>query len=153
MGLLDADRNSRTPPVETTRIVWAGPLTVMTSIAAVHLVRQVVMRLPHVRSEAFPFRVVAVTLDTAILCTIAVIVFGLLSAFHDDPIRRFRWIAFGALLVSFLPLVGVPEIGGVPTALGVAAMHVAAYVPCVTLLPWATSKRLASQGGGTAKAE
>jgi len=70
-----------------------------------------------------------------LLCTIAVVVFGFVSAFHDDAIRRFRWIASGALLASFLPLVHAPQIGDVPTLVGVAAMHVAAYVPCVTLLP------------------
>src|SRR6185437_7495114 len=105
MGLLDADHASELPAVETARIAWAGPLTVMTSIAAVHIVRQVVMRLPHVRSGSVAFGVIAVTADTALLRTIAVIIFGLLSAFHDDAVRRFRWIAFGALLVSFLPLV------------------------------------------------
>ena len=127
MGLLDADQGSRTPAVETGRLVWAGPLTVATSIAAVHVVRQAVIRLPHVRTGSVAFGAIAVTADTAVLCTIAVIVFGLVSAFHDDAIRRFRWIAFGALLVSLLPLVAAPEIGNLATVLGVAAMHVAAY--------------------------
>jgi hypothetical protein len=31
----------------------------------------------------------------------------------------------------------------VPTIFGIAAMHVAAYVPCVTLLPWATASKAA----------
>lgn len=141
MSSLDADQASGTPAVETWRIAWAGPLTVMTAIAAVHIVRQVVMRLPHVRRDSIAFGVVPVTLDTVVLCTIAVFVFGLLSAFHDDPTRRFRWIAFGALLTSFLPLVAAPEIGGIATAVCVAAMHVAAYLPCVTLLPWAATAR------------
>jgi len=125
----------------------------MTSIAAVHLVRQIIIRLPHVRRESFALRTIAVTADTAILCTIAVAVFGLMSAFHDEPIRRFRWIAFGALLVSFLPLVAAPELGGVATAFGVAAMHVVAYLPCVTLLPWAMSTPRASRGDRTAVAD
>jgi hypothetical protein len=135
MGLLDADQRNSTPAVATGRLAWAGPLTVLTSIAAVHIVRQVVIRLPHVGRGSIAFGVIAVTADTAVLCTIAVVVFGLLGAFHDDAIRRFRWIAFGALLVSFLPLVAAPEIGSVATAFSVAAMHVAAYLPCVTLLP------------------
>ncbi len=141
MGLLDADPGSGTPAVETGRIAWAGPVTVVTSIAAVHIVRQLVIRLPHVNRGSVAFGVIAVTADTAVLCTIAVVIFGLLSAFHDDAIRRFRWIAFGALLVSFLPLVAAPNIGGVTTACSVATMHVAAYLPCVTLLPWMTSTR------------
>jgi hypothetical protein len=138
VGFLDADPVTEAPAIAIARLAWAGPLTVATSIAAVHFVRQVVMRLPHIRAEAAVFGIVAVTADTAVLCTIAVVTFGLLSAFHDDAIRRFRWIAFGALLASFLPLVHFPELGNVPTALAVASMHVAAYVPCVTLLPWAS---------------
>ena len=137
MGLLDADPVDEASDVAVGRILWAGPLTILMSVAAVHLVRQVVIRLPHIHSGSAVFGIVAVTADTAILCTIAVVTFGLLCAFHDDGIRRFRWIAFGALLVSFLPLVHFPALGNVPTAVAVASMHVAAYVPCVTLLPWA----------------
>jgi uncharacterized membrane protein len=146
MGLLDADPVSDPGGVAVGRIVWAGPLTVITSIAAVHLVRQVVIRLPHIRRGSAAFGVIAVTADTVVLCTIAVVVFGLLSAFHDDSIRRFRWIACGALLVSFLPLIHAPEIGNIPTAFGVAAMHVAAYVPCVTVLPWAAASKSPGPG-------
>jgi hypothetical protein len=138
MGLLDADPVRDAPAVAIGRIAWAGPLTVIASLASVHLVRQVVIRLPHIRSSSPVFGIVPVTADTVILCTIAVVIFGLISAFHDDAIRRFRWIAFGALLMSFLPLVHFPELGNVATAVAVGSMHVAAYVPCVTLLPWAT---------------
>jgi hypothetical protein len=141
MGLLDADDAAGTLAVDTGRLLWAGPLTVVTSLAAVHVVRQVVLRLPHIRQQSAALGRLAVTIDTAVLCTIAVVVFGLIAAFHDDGIRRFRWIAFGALLVSFLPLVAAPDVGNLPTVLGVAAMHVAAYIPCVTLLPWATASR------------
>lgn len=135
MGLLDTNPVVDASSVEIGRIVWAGPLTVLTSLAAVHVVRQIVLRLPHIQVGSAPLRVVPVTADTVILCSIAVIVFTLLSAFHDDAIRRFRWIAFGALLVSFLPLVNAGPLADAPTAVGIGAMHVAAYVPCVTLLP------------------
>ena len=145
MGLLDPDPVTNAPAVEVGRIAWAGPLTVMTSIAAVHLVRQVVIRLPHIQVASPALRIVPVTADTIILCSIAVVVFTLVSAFHDNPVPRFRWMAFGALLMSFLPLVNAGPIADAPTAFGIGAMHVAAYVPCVTLLPWAavpkTSKR------------
>src|SRR4029079_2237749 len=124
MGLLDADPVADAPAVAIGRIVWAGPLTVMASLAAVHGVRQVVIRLPSVRAESVAFRIVPVTVDTLLLCTIAVVIFGLVSAFHDHPVRRFRWIAFGALVVSFLPLVHAPDVGDLPTVVGVAAMHV-----------------------------
>ena len=137
MALLDADAVDAAPAVALSRIAWAGPLTVIASLGAVHLVRQIVLRLPHIQVGPPALRVVPVTADTVILCPIAVVLFTLLSAFHDDAIRRFRWIAVGALLVSFLPLVHASGIADGPTALGIGAMHVAAYVPCVTLLPWA----------------
>jgi hypothetical protein len=141
MALLDTDSGGDAPTVALGRIAWAGPLTVLTSLASVHLVRQVVIRLPHIRSGSSVFGIVPVTADTVILCTIAVVIFGLVSAFHDDAIRRFRWIALGALLMSFLPLVHFPELGNVATAVAVGSMHVAAYVPCVTLLPWISRDR------------
>lgn len=141
MRLLDSDTVDSAPAVALGRIAWAGPLTVLTSLAAVHLVRQIVVRLPHIQAGSPALRVVPVTADTVILCSIAVIVFMLVAAFHDSPIPRFRWIAFGALLASFLPLVKAGPIADTPTAFGIGAMHVAAYFPCVTLLPWATRAR------------
>ena len=144
MGLLDTESVDAAPAVALGRIAWAGPLTVLTSLAAVHLVRQVVLRLPHIQVDSGPLRVVPVTVDTVILCSIAVVVFTLFSAFHDDPIRRFRWIAFAALLVSFLPLVKIAEL---PTTFGIGALHVAAYGPCVTLLPWAARERRVGHRG------
>jgi len=141
MALLDADAVTESPAVAIGRLAWAGPLTVITSIAAVHLVRQIVIRLPHIRAGSAVFGILPVTVDTAVLCTIAVFTFGLLSAFHDDAIRRFRWIAFGALLVSFLPLVHFPELGNVPTAVAVAEPAPSATllaVPAVAPRPMAT---------------
>jgi hypothetical protein len=138
MGLLDADSAGGAPAVAIGRIAWAGPLTVVTSLAAVHAVRQVILRLPHIQVGSAALRPVPVTVDTVILCSLAVVLFTLISAFHDNPIPRFRWIAFGALLVSFLPLVNAGPLADGPTACGIGAMHVAAYFPCVTLLPGAT---------------
>ncbi len=137
MGLLDTDPVDTAPEIALGRIAWAGPLTVLASLAAVHAVRQVVLRLPHIQTGSPALRIVPVTADTIILCSIAVVVFTLLAAFHDGVVRRFRWIALGALLVSFLPLVHASGIADGPTAFGIGAMHVAAYLPCVTLLPWA----------------
>jgi hypothetical protein len=137
MALLDTDPVDAAPPLALGRLIWAGPATVLASLAAVHGARQVVLRLPHIQVGSPALRPVPVTADTVILCSIAVIVFTLVGAFHDDGIHRFRWIAFGALLVSFLPLVHAGPIADTPTAFGIGSMHVAAYVPCVTLLPWA----------------
>ena len=136
MSLLDADQVDASAPVALGRVAWAGPLTIITSLAGVHVVRQIVLRLPHIQTGSPALRLVPVTVDTLILCSMAVIVFTLVCAFHDDAVRRFRWIAFAALLVSFLPLVNASGIADGPTGVGIGAMHVAACLPCVTLLPW-----------------
>ena len=141
MRLLDTDPVETAPEVALGRIAWAGPLTVLTSLAAVHLVRQVVLRLPAIQVGSPALRPVPVTVDTVILCSIAVLLFTLLGAFHDHPVPRFRWMAFGALLVSFLPLVNAGPIADGPTACGIGALHVAAYLPCVTVLPWAAARK------------
>ena len=144
MRLLDTDPGDTVAAVELGRIAWAGPLTVLTSLAGVHLVRQTVLRFPHIQAGSPALRPVPVTADTVILCSIAVIVFTLVSAFHDNPIPRYRWIAFGALLLSFLPLVKAGPIADTPTAFGLGAMHVAAYLTCVIVLPWATVRKHSS---------
>jgi hypothetical protein len=130
--------------VATERLVWVGPLTVLTSIAAVSAVRLLAIRIPGVRTGSVAIGWIAPIADTTILCTMAVCVFAAASAFHDDPLRQYQRLAFGALLVSFLPLLIVAS-GGLngnePTALALAAMHIAAYVPCVTLMPRLTAIR------------
>ena len=141
MGLLDTDPVDTAGSIALGRLAWAGPLTVAASLAAVHLDRQIVIRTPHIQTGSPALRVVPVTADTVILCSLAVVVFTLVAAFHDDGVRRFRWIAFGALLVSFLPLVNAGPIADATTAIGIGSMHVAAYVPCVTVLPWAVVRR------------
>lgn len=136
MALLDDPVVEAPATLHLARIAWAGPLSVLTSLCAVHTVRFAVLHLPGVRHTSFALGWGAVTADTVILCSLAVIVFALTCAFYDGPVRRFRWIAFAALLVSFLPILATPDIGTIQTMIGVAAMHVAASVPCVTLLPW-----------------
>jgi hypothetical protein len=81
---------------------------------------------------------IAPTADTVILCTLAVLVFIMVAGFSDDPLRSYQRVAFGALLVSFLPLLNIARgamSGNRATAAALLAMHVAAYLPCVTLLP------------------
>ena len=138
MLLDDAPPAVPTSLVVTERLLWVGPLTVLASIAAVLAVRLLVIRVPGVRSDSVSMGWIAPTADTAILCTMAVFVFAGIAAFHDDPVHHYRRVAFGALLVSFLPLLIVGSgglYGNVPTAIALGAMHIAAYVPCVTLMP------------------
>ncbi len=134
----DVDAAAQGPIVAIERLLWAGPVTVVTSIAAVLAARLLVIRIPGVRSDSVSLGWIAPTADTAILVTLAVIVFAGITASADQPVRTFRRVAFGALLVSFLPLLIVGRrapFGNDATAVALAILHVAAYVPCVTLLP------------------
>jgi hypothetical protein len=138
----DAMPTVRTPVIAIERLLWVGPLTVLTSIAAVLAVRLLIVQVPGVRRDSVSMGWIAPTADTAILCTMAVFVFAGIAAFHDNPVRQYRRLAFGALLVSFLPLLIVGSgglYGNVPTAIALAAMHIAAYVPCVTVMPKLTT--------------
>jgi hypothetical protein len=139
MTLLQTETPASTePPVAIERIVWAGPATVMTSIAAVLAARVVLVQLPGVHGDSVVLGWIAPAADTAILCTFAVIVFIAVNLSSDSPVRTFRRIAFGALLISFVPLAVVATgnlNGNRPTALALAVLHITAYVPCVTLLP------------------
>jgi hypothetical protein len=95
---------------------------------------------------------VPAVIDTAVLVTFGVFVFHRVIAGGDvpgmlltiagcrfftlEPIRAFKLLAFRALLVSFLPDIWVAL---VPLAnwrfgLVLAAMHVAAWSTCVTIL-------------------
>lgn len=150
MRILDGDlpitaTDPNAPMIAFERLRWAGPLTIITSLAAVHLVRVLVIHIPGVRAQSMALGWIAPTADTVILVTIAVGVFAYLSAFSDRPVRAWRHVAFGALLMSFLPLLMMgrgPLFGNAVSAVAVGLMHVAAYVPCVTLLPWLSVERL-----------
>jgi hypothetical protein len=136
--IFDATATVRTQVIATERLLWVGPLTVLTSIAAVSAVRLLVIRIPGAQAGSVTLGWIAPIADTAILCTLAVLVFAGISAFHDDPVRQYQHVAFGALMASFLPLVIIASgglSGNVPTAIALGAMHIAAYVPCVTLMP------------------
>src|SRR5215216_4981574 len=55
------------PIVATERLLWAAPLTVATSIVAVHIVRLLAVRVPGILADATPLRWIAPTVDTVIL--------------------------------------------------------------------------------------
>jgi hypothetical protein len=132
------------PDLATGRLLWAGPLTVLTSVVLVQVVRVSTLTLvavPPGTPMSVALRWIAPTADTVILCGLAVLVFALLASFSDHPLRTFQRVAFGALVMSFLPLliIGSRDLNGqLSLGLTLAAMHVAAYLPCATLLPWLT---------------
>ena len=140
--ILDADTIiTTTPAISPRRLAWAGSVTVLICVIAVHAVRLAalsVMRLPSDRLP-LPLLWIPATVDTVLFCGLGVVVFAVIDGFVDaHPLRTYRLVAFAALIVSFLPLLIISRgaFGGGPSiAVAVAMMHTAAYVPCVTLLP------------------
>ncbi len=119
------------------RLLWVGPLSIATSLVCVHAVRLIAINLMTLPS-ATPLGWIAPTADTVILCGLAIVVFLMVAGFADDGRRSWQLVAFGALMVSFIPLLTVVGIGrerSTEIAATLACMHIAAYIPCVTLLP------------------
>jgi hypothetical protein len=73
---------------------------------------------------------------TALLVSGAVLVFAIVCREAIYPLRTYRKIALVVLLVSFIPDVAAAMFSafGWPLATVFMVMHVAAWVPCVTIL-------------------
>jgi hypothetical protein len=145
--------------VELGRLIWVGPLTVLLSITAVLVLRAIALILIHPEPSFLPLTLLPPVLDTTVLVTFAVLVFhrvlsgrrlpGALMALADkhffivDPVSAFRFLAFRALLVSFLPDIGIaisrPRYWRYAVVL--AAMHIAAWGVCVAVLTNLTKAR------------
>jgi hypothetical protein len=124
--------------VQLRRLVYVGPLTVLSSIAAVLIVRAIAIAIVHPGPDFLPLRVVPAILDTGVLVTWAVLVFGAVVRCAPDPIRKYKIIAALVLLLSFVPDIMLAEshlLGATwPYAFALMAMHVAAWATCVTML-------------------
>ena len=89
---------------EPSRMLWLGPLTILSSIAGVLVTRRVGLVIVQ-RPPRFDMLSVGPSIiDTFVLVTIAIFVFtAIVSSAATRPRRRYRAVAFVALLVSFLP--------------------------------------------------
>jgi len=120
------------------RLIWVGPLTVLTSIAAVLLVRVIAVALLHPGPKFLPLALVPPILDTVVLVTWAVLVFGAFVRFASNAIRKYKIIAAIVLLLSFLPDIAIARshwLGATwPYAFALMSMHVAAWAVCVLML-------------------
>lgn len=116
-------------------MVWLGPITVVSSVLAVLATRRAALMIV-TRPPRFDMLSIGPSiLDTAVLVTIAMFVFAsVASSGVERPRRRYRIIAFIALLVSFLPdLLLLRSAPWTPVAV-LMAEHVAAWFVTVELL-------------------
>ena len=119
------------------RLVWVGPLTIVASIAAVLIVRILAVVVLQPDPSYLPLGWFFPVLDTAILVTLAVLVFGAMARALTRPIRAFRITSVVVLLFSFLPVLAIiqePKGGGWPEASALMTMHIAAWAVTVTML-------------------
>ena len=133
-----ATRKSPAPSIKLAGLLWVGPLTVLTTMAAVLVVRLIAVALLHPPPAFAPLGLDSVAVLTAMLITCAVLVFVLVVLFASTPIRIFHVIAIGALLLSFVPDLMVPSShspgANWPNAVALMVLHVTAWAVCVTML-------------------
>jgi len=124
--------------VQSGRLLWVGPLTVLASIAGVLIVRVLAVAILHPDPTPMSLGWVLPTVFTLILVTGAVLVFAVVARFAKNPIRTYQIIALVFLLLSFLPDIGFAQSpmpgANWPNAFALMVMHVAAWAICVTML-------------------
>ena len=126
------------------RLLWAGPVTVAASVAAVVIVQRIALRLIE-SPRGSPLTGNEPAIFTAVLASAAVVVFlGVLSE-ASNPARTFHRIAFAALILSLLPdmALGLSSVtwASWPLALTFMMMHVVAWAVTVTMLTRLVSTR------------
>lgn len=119
-----------TSAIQLKRLWWVGPISVLSAIIGVLIVRAIAMTvLPAPYAPGLAMIVIPVVL-TLVLCTGAVVVYFLVARFAKRPIRTYLVIAAIFLVISFVPdiaTVAAPFPGaGWPYAITLMIMHVVA---------------------------
>ena len=123
--------------VELSRLLWVGPLAVAAAIVAVLAVRVMAFATLDLSPEFPPLTWTGLIVFTAVLVSAAVLVFAAVGRWAVKPVRIYRRLAFGALLVSMIPDLLLPGSGpGAtwPAAMVLMVTHVAAWWPTVSIL-------------------
>ena len=145
-AVVDVQPTAVEPEVDERRLYWVGPMTVVAATLAVWMVQHICLFiLPPL--PAFSGRILSSiepALFTAVLVTLAVFVFGWVAEMASRPLRTFRRIALGALIVSCLPNVLGPIMARV-LDLGLLALgflHVVAWAVTVPMLTRLTIRKI-----------
>jgi hypothetical protein len=130
---------SETPELRVDRLRWAGPLTVLLSVGAVAVIREIAVAVVQPDLRYMPLLRPFPIFDTAVFGTAAVLVFARFYRDNAHPIADYRRLAIRILLISFVPdiLLAMTHAfgGGWPEALWLMALHVAVWAICITVLP------------------
>lgn len=136
-----------TSSVQLKKLWWAGPLTVLAAIIGVLIVRALArVILPAPYAPGLEMIMIPIVL-TLVLCTAAVIVFALVGRFAKNPVRTYIIISAVFLIISFLPDLAVPSMGGTMPgatwgyAITLMIMHVVAgFIMVYMLIKLTTNK-------------
>lgn len=140
MSYLTKIENAENPAdgLESSRVLWAAALTVVASVVAVLVVRELAVRMLHPSPAFAPLAVAPPVVDT-ILCTVGAIFVFIKIMFVSNPLRTWRRVAAVVLILSFTPdvlLAWSRNMGATwPEAFALMTMHVIVWALCVTLLP------------------
>ena len=132
--------------IQTRKLWWVGPLTVLASVIGVLIVRSIAMAiLPPPYAPGLEMIAISIVL-TVVLCTAAVIVYALVARYAKNPIRTYIIISSVFLVISFLPdiaAVSMPMPGaGWPYSITLMIMHVVAgFITVYMLIKLTTTKQ------------
>jgi hypothetical protein len=142
--------------IDARRLLWVGPATVVASVLAVWLCQELLIAvLPALDSwSGSVLNATEPTTATALLVTAAVVLFPIVVTIADDnswnPLKTYRRMAFGVLVVSCLPNVIGPMLGGQLADTGMlalATLHVVAWYVTVTMLTRLNVVRQSAEAG------
>jgi hypothetical protein len=124
------------------RLIWIGPSTIAASVLAVSIIRALIVALMPL--DSWPGSIMAShepEVATGVLVTAAVVLFPIIVTVADDRSwnvsRTFRRVALGVLIVSCIPNIAAPILGGKiadPGLLQLMVLHVVAWAVTVTML-------------------
>ena len=127
-----------TSTLQLKKLWWVGPLTVLSAIVGVLIVRILAVAILQPNPAPPGLGWIFPSVFTLILCTGAVIVFALVGRFSKNPVRTFIIISSIFLVISFLPDIAVASApfpgAGWPYSITLMIMHVVAGVITVSML-------------------
>lgn len=125
--------------IRSSRFLCVAAFSIVVSVGIVLAVRTVAVRMLHPSPRFEPLTIGAPVFDTLVCGILATVVFVNIVSSPSD-VRRWRYVATGVLIVSFVPdvLVGGTQWLGAtwPDAFALMVMHVVVWAVYMTLLPW-----------------
>jgi len=131
--------------LDISKIGWVGPLSVVASVVAVQAVRIIAVAALNPKPSFTPLGWAFPVIDTAILTSGAVLIFGAIASAASRPIRTFRRVASVVLVFSIIPALATAKAtnwgGSWANSTALVLMHVAAWWVSVTMLTRLTVRK------------